>query len=81
MLDRPRPKLQVALSLLRRRRIATQDAEGHITLRSKDLSAIALAELVEDYVQKREHDQEALERMVIYAQTGRAAAGSCCCRT
>ncbi len=71
VLDRPRPKLQVALSLLRRRRIATQDTEGHITLRSKDLSAIALAELVEDYVQKREHDQEALERMVIYAQTGR----------
>ncbi len=71
VLDRPRPKLQVALSLLRRRRIAVQNARGHVTLRSQDLSADALAELVDDYVQKREHDQEALERMVIYAQTGR----------
>ncbi len=71
VLDRPGPKLQVALSLLRRRRIAVQNVEGHIALRSQDLSAEALAELVDDYVQKREHDQEALERMVIYAQTGR----------
>ncbi len=71
VLDRPGPKLQVALSLLRRRRIAVQNVEGHIALRSQDLSAQALAELVDDYVQKREHDQEALERMVIYAQTGR----------
>ncbi|WP_311221889.1 MULTISPECIES: RecQ family ATP-dependent DNA helicase [unclassified Acidovorax] len=70
-LDRPRAKLQVALGLLRRRRVAVQNADGQVKLQRNGLSESALAALVEDYVQKRTQDQDGLEHMVFYAQTGR----------
>ncbi|BFO57262.1 RecQ family ATP-dependent DNA helicase [Acidovorax sacchari] len=69
-LDRPRSKLQVALGLLRRRRIVTQKADGRLALRRADIDSDALIALLEDYAQKRTQDQDGLERMVFYAQTG-----------
>ncbi len=69
-LDRPRPKLQVALGLLRRRRIVTQKADGRLSLRRAGMDSDALVALLEDYAQKRTQDQDGLERMVFYAQTG-----------
>ncbi|GEM_PF-548221 len=71
VLDRPRAKLQVALGLLRRRRIAVQNAQGHVKLQRNGLNEAALGALVEDYVQKRTLDHDGLEHMVFYAQTGR----------
>ncbi|WP_353366367.1 RecQ family ATP-dependent DNA helicase [Acidovorax sp. FG27] len=71
VLDRPRAKLQVALGLLRRRRIAVQSAQGHVKLQRNGLNEDALGALVEDYVQKRTLDHDGLEHMVFYAQTGR----------
>jgi len=69
-LGRPRGKLQVALSLLRRQRIATQDAQGVLRLVRDTLSPAELQKLLAAYRDKRELDQETLERMVFYAQTG-----------
>lgn len=69
-LDRPRSKLQVALGLLRRRRIVTQKADGRLALRRADIDSESLIALLEDYAQKRTQDQDGLERMVFYAQTG-----------
>ncbi|MDA8453609.1 RecQ family ATP-dependent DNA helicase [Acidovorax sp. GBBC 3334] len=70
-LDRPRAKLQVAMGLLRRRRIVIQKADGGLSLRRPGMDGAALAALLEDYAQKRTQDQDALERMVFYAQSGR----------
>ncbi|WP_026433820.1 RecQ family ATP-dependent DNA helicase [Paracidovorax oryzae] len=69
-LDRARPKLQVALGLLRRRRIVTQKTDGRLSLRRAGMDSEALIALLEDYAQKRTQDQDGLERMVFYAQTG-----------
>ncbi|RYF43491.1 MAG: ATP-dependent DNA helicase RecQ, partial [Comamonadaceae bacterium] len=69
-LERPRGKLQVALSLLRRQRIATQDSQGVVQLKRRELSPAELRKLLAAYRDKRELDRDTLERMVFYAQTG-----------
>lgn len=69
-LGRPRSKVQVALGLLRRRKVATVDAEGAIRLQRQGLGEDALRTLMSAYRDKRESDRETLERMVFYAQTG-----------
>ena len=69
-LARPRSKVQVALGLLRRRRIVGVDAEGGIRLQRAGLDEQALRKLMSTYRDKREQDRETLERMVFYAQTG-----------
>ena len=69
-LARPRSKLQVALGLLRRQKIASQDAEGGVRLERRGLDHDALDALMAAYRDKRGHDREGLERMVAYAQTG-----------
>ncbi|RYF43074.1 MAG: recombinase RecQ, partial [Comamonadaceae bacterium] len=69
-LERPRGKLQVALSLLRRQRIATQDSRGVVQLQRRELSPAELRKLLAAYRDKRELDRDTLERMVFYAQTG-----------
>jgi ATP-dependent DNA helicase RecQ len=68
--NRPRSKVQVAIGLLRRHRIASLDAEGRIKLLKQGLRGDALRELMTAYRLKRETDRETLERMVFYAQTG-----------
>ena len=69
-LARPRSKLQVALGLLRRQKIASQDADGSVRLERRGLAPDALDRLMAAYRDKRGQDREGLERMVFYAQTG-----------
>ncbi|KQM71311.1 recombinase RecQ [Xylophilus sp. Leaf220] len=66
-----RSKVQVALGLLRSRRLVVQKAKAGLVLQRKALDAVALDDLVSTYCAKREQDNEALEQMVFYAQTGR----------
>ena len=69
-LERPRSKLQVALSALRRQRIARQDAKGQIRLLKTTLQADEVQQLVSSYTAWRERDRATLEEMVDYAQSG-----------
>jgi ATP-dependent DNA helicase RecQ len=69
-LDRPKAKLQVALRLLRHRKVATQDADGRIALTQVGLDGHALETLLAGYRDKRESDRAMLEQMIFYGQTG-----------
>jgi ATP-dependent DNA helicase RecQ len=76
-LDRPRAKVQVALSLLRHQQVVLRDREGGLRLRPGPrrsepvvLDNAALARLAAAYRDKREGDREKLEQMVFYGQTG-----------
>ncbi|MFC5497200.1 RecQ family ATP-dependent DNA helicase [Caenimonas terrae] len=69
-LQRPRTKLQVMLSLLRRQKVVTQDHAGVLRLAREGLDQAALEALMTAYQDKRELDHDTLERMVFYAQTG-----------
>jgi ATP-dependent DNA helicase RecQ len=76
-LDRPRSKVQVALSLLRHQQVVLRDREGHLRLRPGPrrsepiaLDDAALARLAAGYRDKHENDREKLEQMVFYGQTG-----------
>ncbi|MHB1123890.1 MAG: RecQ family ATP-dependent DNA helicase [Ramlibacter sp.] len=69
-LARPRSKLQVALGLLRRQKIASQEADGNVRLEQRGLDRDALDRAMAAYRDKRGQDREGLERMVFYAQTG-----------
>ncbi|MGZ5270439.1 MAG: RecQ family ATP-dependent DNA helicase [Ramlibacter sp.] len=69
-LARPRTKVQVAVGLLRRRKIVGADADGGLRLLQRDLQGDTLRTLMAAYRDKRESDRETLERMVFYAQTG-----------
>lgn len=69
-LDRPRSKLQVAASLLRRERIVAADTEGRLRLLRRDLASERLAALDRGWRDKRAEDRALLEQMVFYAQTG-----------
>lgn len=69
-LQRPRNKLQVGVSLLRRQRIVSQRADGTLRLRRPGLDSAALAALGASYVERRAEDRALLEQMVFYAQSG-----------
>jgi ATP-dependent DNA helicase RecQ len=69
-LDRPRTKLQVAASMLRRERIAAMDRQGRLRLLRRGLDADTLAALDQAWRDKRAEDRAMLEQMVFYAQTG-----------
>ncbi len=69
-LQRPRGKLQVALSLLRRKRIVVLQRDGSLRAARAELSAAEVADLMQAYEARREHDREMLEQMVFFAQTG-----------
>ncbi|MEJ8851581.1 RecQ family ATP-dependent DNA helicase [Variovorax rhizosphaerae] len=66
----PRGKVQVALALLRQRRIVRQGADGSLQLLRPAVAAQVMHEMLASYRAKREHDQAALEGMVCYAQAG-----------
>ncbi len=70
-LDRPRTKLQVGLGLLQRHKIVSKARNGAFSLRKAELDPASVRALLQAYADKREQDQQALERMVFYAQTGR----------
>jgi ATP-dependent DNA helicase RecQ len=69
-LGRPRTKLQVMLSLLKRQKVVTQDRAGTLKLAREGLDQAALEALMAAYQDKRALDHDTLERMVFYAQTG-----------
>ena len=69
-LARPRSKVQVALGLLRRQKIARVDVHGVVSLHRQGVDDDTLRRLMAAYRDKREQDRETLERMVFYAQTG-----------
>ncbi len=69
-LDRPRAKVQVALSLLRHQRVVRQDRDGHLSLIEDSYDDAAIASLANEYRDKREADKSLLEQMVFYGQTG-----------
>jgi ATP-dependent DNA helicase RecQ len=69
-LGRPRTKLQVMLSLLKRQQVVTQTAGGTLKLAREGLDQAALEALMKAYKDKRDLDHDTLERMVFYAQTG-----------
>ncbi|MDM0109331.1 ATP-dependent DNA helicase RecQ [Variovorax sp. J22R24] len=69
-LHAPRNKIQVALTLLRQRRIVRQGADGRLALLRPAVSPEALVTMLDHYREKREQDQATLEGMVFYAQTG-----------
>jgi ATP-dependent DNA helicase RecQ len=63
-------RLQVMLKLLEEGGILRRDKALGYRLRKKDVKAEDLASLAEDAHRKAEHEREALERMVFYAQSG-----------
>jgi ATP-dependent DNA helicase RecQ len=70
-IDRPRSKMQVALSLLRRHKVVKCDATGVLSIPRRKLSTDALEEMLTAYQNRREEDRHTLETMVAYAQSGR----------
>ncbi|MEJ8822694.1 RecQ family ATP-dependent DNA helicase [Variovorax humicola] len=68
--EAPRGKVQVALALLRQRRIVGQGVDGSLKLLRPAVGAEAMHAMLDSYRAKREHDQAALEGMVFYAQAG-----------
>ncbi|MGJ7506000.1 RecQ family ATP-dependent DNA helicase [Variovorax sp. GT1P44] len=69
-LQAPRTKVHVALALLRQRRIVRQSADGGLAVVRQAVAAGDLSAMLDQYREKREHDQATLEGMVFYAQTG-----------
>lgn len=67
---RPRSKVQVALSLLRRQRLVARDAQARFRLLKRPADGDSLLPMMQAYEDKREQDTATLERMVFYAQTG-----------
>jgi ATP-dependent DNA helicase RecQ len=65
-----RNKIQVALKLLIDGALIEQDEHLHYSATGKTASQKMLNRLADAYLHKSEHDHEALERMVFYAQTG-----------
>ncbi|MBI5333257.1 MAG: ATP-dependent DNA helicase RecQ [Burkholderiales bacterium] len=63
-------KLQVALKMLRDRKVVAQDRRGVLRLKDGVPSAERMQTLAQDWQDKAEHDRAMLERMVFYAQTG-----------
>ncbi len=70
-LESPRSKVQVALGMLRNRRIVAARKKAGLVVQRTALDDRALDTLLDDYRAKREQDTETLEQMVFYAQTGR----------
>jgi ATP-dependent DNA helicase RecQ len=68
--DLPRSKLQVAIALLVRERIATRRRDGGIGLRRAGVGPVALDRLLDAYRERRASDKAMLEGMVHYGQTG-----------
>ncbi|MEJ8859785.1 ATP-dependent DNA helicase RecQ [Variovorax robiniae] len=68
--EAPRGKVQVALALLKQRRIVGQGVDGSLKLLRPEVGAEAMHAMLDSYRAKREQDQAALEGMVFYAQAG-----------
>lgn len=69
-LQRPATKLRVLVNLMRRQRWLDVDARGHIHVRDGAAAMDGIEALLARYVEKSEQDQQRLEQVVFYAQTG-----------
>jgi ATP-dependent DNA helicase RecQ len=69
-LQRPSTKLRVLLNLMRRQRWLDLDARGGVHVRDGAAAMDGIGALLSRYVEKSEQDQERLEQVVYYAQTG-----------
>ncbi|HZV99193.1 MAG TPA: ATP-dependent DNA helicase RecQ [Methylophilaceae bacterium] len=63
-------KLKVTLNLLQEGELITQNKKLHYRLVGQNVDQAILAELSQTYEAKQDHDRQALERMVDYAQSG-----------
>jgi len=63
-------KVKVCLKLLKDGKLARQNRKLEFVLTHLEPKAATFAQLAEVYVQKQEHDREALEKMVSYAVSG-----------
>ena len=66
----PRNRISVSLKLLRDGRLAVANRARAWSLKEGDADMARLEQLASAYEDKSDRDQEALERMVFYAQTG-----------
>ena len=66
----PKNRLSVTLSLLRHGGLASCDATHGWRRTRREATAGKLGALASDYAKKSERDNDALERMVFFAQTG-----------
>lgn len=69
-LQRPATKLRVLVNLMRRQRWLDLDTGGHIHVRDGAAAMDGIEALLARYVEKSEQDQQRLEQVVFYAQTG-----------
>ncbi len=69
-LQRPATKLRVLVNLMRRQRWLDLDAGGRIQVRDGAAAMDGIEALLARYVEKSEQDQQRLEQVVFYAQTG-----------
>jgi ATP-dependent DNA helicase RecQ len=69
-LQRPVTKLRVLLNLMRRQRWLDLDAAGHVLVHDGAAAMDGIESLLARYVEKSEQDQQRLEQVVSYAQTG-----------
>ena len=69
-LQRPATKLRVLLNLMRRQHWLDLDAGGRIHVRDGAAAMDGIEALLARYVEKSEQDQQRLEQVVSYAQTG-----------
>jgi ATP-dependent DNA helicase RecQ len=69
-LQRPATKLRVLLNLMRRQRWLDVDGGGRIHVADGAAAMDGIEALLARYVEKSEQDQQRLEQVVFYAQTG-----------
>ncbi|HYD33523.1 MAG TPA: RecQ family zinc-binding domain-containing protein, partial [Methylophilaceae bacterium] len=66
----PRGKLKVSLQLLKEAKLLRRNRHGAYRLAQQDISQEMLEQVAQIYEDRQEHEREALERMVGYAQSG-----------
>jgi ATP-dependent DNA helicase RecQ len=66
----PRGKLKVILQLLKEARLLKRNRHGAYRLLQQDISRDTLEQITHNYEDRQEHEREALERIVAYAQSG-----------
>jgi len=68
--DLPRGKLKITLQLLKEAKLLRRDRHAIYHLTQQDISHAMIEQEVQSYEERQEHEREALERMVGYAQSG-----------
>jgi len=66
----PRGKLKVILQSLKEAKLLRRNRQGAYRLVRQEISQDTLEQVAQTYEERQEHEREALERMVAYAQSG-----------